>query len=129
MGLPEGHGAERESVRTCVRVSVCLSAPEREEWESKMEKACSGGSRSQPAGASPPGARLQQGRGTPPTPPWLAAASRTLRVAWGLSALAGGGVRTGETVWVGEDVRGTSQVWVSEHDPRGVASECGPGVG
>ena len=43
--------------------------------------------------------------------------------------LDGGGVRTGETVWVGEDVRGTSQVWVSEHDPRRVASECGPGVG
>ena len=69
------------------------------------------------------------GQGTPPTLPRLAAASGTLRVAWGSSVLDGGGVRTGETVWVGEDVRGTSQVWVSEHDPRRVASECGPGVG
>ena len=30
------------SMRACVRVSVCLSAPEREEWESKMEKTCWG---------------------------------------------------------------------------------------
>lgn len=34
MGLPEG-----ESVYACVCLSVCLSAPEREERESAMEKA------------------------------------------------------------------------------------------
>lgn len=111
-----------------MRVSVCLSAPEREEWESKMEKTCWGAPVPAGRGLSTwcPAAAEQ---GTPPTLPRLAAASGTLRVAWGSSVLDGGGVRTGETVWVGEDVRGTSQVWVSEHDPRGVASECGPGVG
>ena len=127
VGLPEVHGAEHESVRACVRVSVC---PREGRVGVQDGEDLLGGSGSQPAGGSPPGARLQWGRGTPPTtPPRLAAASWTLRVAWGSSVLDGGGVRTGETVWVGEDVRGTSQVWVSEHDPRGVASECGPGVG
>ena len=112
-----------------MRVSVCLSAPEREEWESKMEKTCWGAPGPSRQGALHLVPGCSGAGGPPPTPPRLAAASWTLRVAWGSSVLDGGGVRTGETVWVGEDVRGTSQVWVSEHDPRGVASECGPGVG
>ena len=65
VGLPEGRGGERESVCAWVRLSVCLSAPEKEEWESAMETAWGGG-RLVPARASPPGTLAGVGLGAQP---------------------------------------------------------------
>lgn len=87
-------------MRARVCACVCLSAPEREEWESETEKAAG-----TPPGSQgyPPGAQAEGGHGG------LAAAPRL--EGWSeIGRLDGDAVRRGATVWVGEDVSGMSHV-------------------
>lgn len=83
-----------------MHVSVCLSAPEREERESAMEKAV--------------GHLTPDSKGLFTWCPgwgWGTVAATLHPEGWlGMGWLDGEGVRRGETVWVGEDVRGMSQV-------------------
>lgn len=67
-------GGAGVSMCECVCLSVCLSAPEREGWESEMEKAVGPWSRT--ARGCPPGALAGLGRSGQPCLP-------RLRVGWG----------------------------------------------